>query len=277
MNYLAVYFIAILSHRSDKVNKQILKIGTDTQRKILSRKVLSCSIEYYIIGSEGVPFECLVQEEGVDDRMRINTEDLLNSILEGLDKIAYIKSADIPNIDLYMDQVTTFMDSRLRTMARNPGEDKILTKTMINNYAKNDLLPPPVKKKYSKEHVLLLIFIYYYKGILSINDIQTLLDPITGKYFQNGQDFGLEQVYEEVFSMEKAQIEVMKQDVLDKFRKAENTFGEAPKEDQEFLQKFSFICLLSFDVYIKKLIIEKMIDEFAASTAGKKQEEKGNK
>ena len=99
--------------------------------------------------------------------MTIDTEDLLNSILGSLERIEYIKPEDIPNIDLYMDQVTTFMDSRLSSTVRNPGEDKILTKTMINNYAKNDLLPPPVKKKYSKEHVLLLIFIYYYKGILS--------------------------------------------------------------------------------------------------------------
>ncbi|MDE7269264.1 MAG: DUF1836 domain-containing protein, partial [Acetatifactor sp.] len=96
--------------------------------------------------------------------MTINTEDLLNSILESLDRIDYINPSDIPNIDLYMDQVTTFMDSRLRAGVRNPGEDKILTKTMINNYAKNDLLPPPVKKKYSKEHIILLIFIYYYKN-----------------------------------------------------------------------------------------------------------------
>ena len=83
-----------------------------------------------------------------------NTEEYLDKILKSLDKLEYIKSADIPNIDLYMDQVTTFMDTRLREGVRNPGEDKILTKTMINNYAKNDLLPPPVKKKYSKEHVL---------------------------------------------------------------------------------------------------------------------------
>ena len=115
--------------------------------------------------------------------MKINTEDLLNSIIESLDRIAYVKSEDIPNIDLYMDQVTTFMESRLKSSTRNPGEDKILTKTMINNYAKNDLLPPPVKKKYSKDHVMMLIFIYYYKGILSINDIQTLLKPISDKFF----------------------------------------------------------------------------------------------
>ena len=64
------------------------------------------------------------------------------------------------------------------------ADDKILTKTMINNYAKNKLLPPPEKKRYSKEHVLMLIFIYYFKNILSINDIQTLLTPIAQKYFQ---------------------------------------------------------------------------------------------
>lgn len=192
--------------------------------------------------------------------MTLNTEDLLNSILASLDRIDYIRPSDIPNIDLYMDQVTTFMDSRLRSGVRNPGEDKVLTKTMINNYAKNDLLPPPVKKKYSKEHVLLLIFIYYYKGVLSINDIQTLLDPITEHFFQNGEDFDLESIYQEVFNMEKGQIEVMKADVIEKFKLAEKTFEGAPEEHQEFLRQFSFICLLSFDVYVKRLMIEKIVD-----------------
>ena len=70
--------------------------------------------------------------------MTIDSRDLLNSILASLDRIQYISPEDIPNIDLYMDQITTFMDSRLRSSVRNPEEDKVLTKTMINNYAKND-------------------------------------------------------------------------------------------------------------------------------------------
>lgn len=209
--------------------------------------------------------------------MHINTEDLLNSILESLDRIEYIRSADIPNIDLYMDQVTTFMDSRLRTGTRSPGEDKILTKTMINNYAKNDLLPPPVKKKYSKEHVMLLIFIYYYKGIMSISDIQTLLHPITEQFFQNGKDFNLESVYTGAFSMEKSQIEMLKADVTEKFKAAEGTFGEAPEESRDFLRKFSFICLLSFDVYMKKQIIEKMVDELGKDMQGETKAKTGAK
>lgn len=206
--------------------------------------------------------------------MTIDNNDLLNSILASLDRIKYIKPEDIPAIDLYMDQVTTFMDSGLRSSVRYPGEDKILTKTMINNYTKNDLLPPPVKKKYSKEHVLLLIFIYYYKGILSIGDIQKLLHPITEKFFQSGEDFNLESVYREAFSMEAAQIEAMKADVTQKFKAAEGTFQDAPEESRDFLKKFAFICALSFDVYVKRLLIEKLVDELAESPTPEKAEGK---
>ena len=107
----------------------------------------------------------------------IDSEKLLNDIIS---KLNIIDEADIPAIDLYMDQVTTFMDKHLKDNKRF-DDDKILTKTMINNYAKNDLLPAPVKKRYSKQHVILLIFIYYFKNILSINDIKTILGPISEK------------------------------------------------------------------------------------------------
>lgn len=120
--------------------------------------------------------------------MTIDTKDMLNSILSSISRIDYVRPDSIPNIELYMDQVTTFMEKELSSTKRFP-EDKILTKTMINNYAKNNLLPPPVKKKYSREHILVLIFIYYFKNILSIKDIETLLAPITGKYFDNGGSF----------------------------------------------------------------------------------------
>ena len=192
--------------------------------------------------------------------MTIDTKDMLNSILESISRIDYIKPEEVPNIDLYMDQVTTFMDAQL-CHSKRYSDDKILTKTMINNYAKNDLLPPPVKKKYSQEHMLLLIFIYYFKNILSITDIQALLKPITDKYFNSDGDFTLTNIYKEVFGLEKEHIEAMKKDVARKYHRSKETFQEASEEDREFLQLFSFICMLSFDVYVKKQMIEKMIDE----------------
>lgn len=192
--------------------------------------------------------------------MTIDTNDILNSIIETLSRIDYIHSGDVPNIDLYMDQVTTFMDAQLSSTKRYE-DDKILTKTMINNYAKNNLLPPPVKKKYSREHVLLLIFIYYFKNILSIKDIESLLKPITEKYFHNDGPMNLTSIYEEICSMEKAQIEPLQEEIKKTYVRSENTFADAPEEDQDYLQLFSFICSLSFDVYIKKNLIEKLIDE----------------
>ena len=192
--------------------------------------------------------------------MTIDKNDMLNSILNSISRIDYIKPEEIPGIDLYMDQVTTFMDAKLSSSKRY-DTDKILTKTMINNYAKNDLLPPPVKKKYSREHMLALIFIYYFKNILSITDLQALLKPLEDKFFHAESGMSLTDIYNEVFSMEKEQAELLKNDIAESFRAAQSTFADAPPEERERLQIFSFICLLSFDVYMKKQIIVKMIDQ----------------
>lgn len=191
--------------------------------------------------------------------MTRNEKEMMSSIFAKIAELDYIKPDEIPNIDLYMDQVTTFMEENLASTKRHE-DDKILTKTMINNYAKNKLLPPPEKKRYSREHLLMLIFIYYFKNILSISDIQTLLGPITDKYFKSMTEKDMTYIYNEVFSMEKEQIESLKKDLLRKYKTAQDTFGDADEEDQANLKRFSFICLLSFDVYVKKMMIEHIID-----------------
>lgn len=188
----------------------------------------------------------------------------LNLILKQFSELDYVHPEDIPNIDLYVDQVTTFIESQLSSLKRDEDE-KILTKTMINNYAKNKLLPPPEKKRYSREHLLMLIFIYYFKNILSISDIQTLLGPITEKYFKSVTEKDMTYIYREVFSMEQSQIRYLEKDLMRRFKSAGEIFEDADPEDKEFLHQFSFICLLSFDVYMKKMIIENMIDHMNSS------------
>lgn len=196
--------------------------------------------------------------------MDSNTKSFLNGLLEELKKIDYVKPEDIPNIGLYMDQVTTFMDSQLQHSKRHEN-DKILTKTMINNYAKNDLIPPPDKKKYNKEHMLTLIFIYYFKNILSISDIQSILNPITDRYFGKDGVYNLEDIYKEVFSLEHQETLYLMKDLAKKFNISMQTFADADDEEAELLRTFSFICMLSYDVYIKKTIIEKLIDQSVMS------------
>ena len=195
--------------------------------------------------------------------MTLDSDNLIDSIMASLDRVKFIKTGEIPDISLYVDQVTSFIDERLKNTARHRSEDRLLTKTLINNYAKNDLIPPPKTKKYDKEHMLLLIFIYYFKNIMSISDIQEMLGPITERYFGKDGDTTIASVYEEVTGIEKEQLEALKEDVREKYRVSGETFSEVENEEErEFLQLFSFICMLSFDVYIKKLMIEKIIDGY---------------
>ena len=198
--------------------------------------------------------------------MKIDSKDLLNSILKSLDHLNYIPLDEIPNIDLYMDQVTTFMEKGLSPTKRYE-EDKILTKTMINNYAKNNLLPPPLKKKYSREHMIVLIFIYYFKNILSIRDIEQLLQPLTEKHFHTDAPLQIDQIYQEVCELEKMQIPDLKEELQKIYQKSEESFSDAPDEYREDLKSFSFICSLSFDIYLKKMIVERLLDDLSDSTS----------
>ena len=191
--------------------------------------------------------------------MHSESRQLLNELLKTYSRLDYVKPEDIPDIDLYVDQVTTFIDSHLESVKRSP-EDKLLTKTMINNYTKNHVLPSPDKKKYSRDHLLMLIYIYYFKSFLSIKDIQTLLKPITEKYFGKDTDTSFFDIYKELVEMGQAESRNLFKDILSKYSASQKTFADAPEEDSEALQSFAFICLLSFDVYVKKLLIEKFID-----------------
>ena len=164
--------------------------------------------------------------------MTIDKNDLLNSILGSISRIDFIKSTDIPNIDLYMDQVTSFMEKELKSTKRN-DDDKVLTKTMINNYAKNDLLPAPIKKKYSKEHLLLLTFIYYFKNIISMKDIETLLKPITESYFQSEGDINIARIYDEVCAFEKERTKLLQKDIELMYNNSMETFADVDVENRD--------------------------------------------
>ena len=206
------------------------------------------------------------------NRMNNNIKELMGAILKNMAALNYIKPGDVPNINLYMDQVTTFMYEHLHDTKRTE-DDKVLTKTMINNYAKNNLLPSPVKKKYSKEHIYILTFIYYFKNILSISDIQKMLNPLTDKFFSEDSKPDLDYIYNEIFSMEESLVKPLTKDVLSKSQQASEAFSDVENEDdREFLQFFSLVCLLSFDVYMKKNMIESLIDDYSAKHTPKQPE-----
>ena len=173
---------------------------------------------------------------------------------------SYIKASMLPDLDLYVDQITTFLTRHLAKTIRFE-DDKIMTKTMINNYTKNHLLPPPDKKKYSRDHILLMVFIYYFKNFLPISDIKTILGPLTDKYFHKDADLNLEAIYTTLFSKEDTIVQEVLENVMKQFHMTADLFPDAPKGDQASLREFTFICMLSLDIYLKKQLIEAILDK----------------
>lgn len=195
-------------------------------------------------------------------------------LIQSLSQIDNIKPSDYPNIDLYMDQVTTFMSTNLSNTKSNP-DDKILTKTMINNYAKDDLLPAPIKKKYSKDHMIVLTFIYYLKNFLPISDIHNILNPLTERFFnQNNASASMDNIYEEIYSIIKEELHFVCEDVSQKIKVAESAFSNIDNtEDKDFLQTFSLICMLSYDVFLKKQIISSLVNKITIENEKIKEQE----
>ena len=169
-------------------------------------------------------------------------------------KLDFIRPDDIPDVQMYMEQLTDFMDEKLGRNHISPDE-KVLTKNMINNYSKNKLLPPPDKKKYSKNHLIMLIYIYYMKNVISIEDIRRLTKPLLDDDMYSDK---LYEIYEKTFEMEKPQYFNIEQSAL---KAAQITDKHVPKNEDEYLNKMLFIFLLGYDVYSKKMLIERLIDE----------------
>lgn len=189
-------------------------------------------------------------------------KEFIEDVAARIRSLDYINIEDIPDIELYMDQVIKFMDDHFASLKRYEG-DKMLTKAMINNYTKNKLLPSPEKKKYAKDHMLLLIFIYYFKNVLSIKDINSILTPLTENFFgENDEDFSLSDIYAEAFEVCRGATTDISRSVLKAFNRAKDSFdGENDENKKKYLTNFAFIASLCFDVYVKKTIVEHMIDK----------------
>ena len=211
--------------------------------------------------------------------MSKQSDEMQRELEEIFDTFAHIHTADIPGIDLYMDQVTTFLQENLRGLSRDPDGDKFLTKTMINNYVKNKVLFPPVKKKYNRDHIMLLIVIYYMKSFLSIGDIRSILGPIMDRYAEipldrrketadrrkeqgeHGEEsLRIRDIYESVFSDIEAGLPRIREDMEESIQFASERFSDLPEAEREELQRFSLICRLSAEVYMRKIFIEKLLD-----------------
>ena len=77
---------------------------------------------------------------------------------------------ELPSIELYIDQVLSYIDSIFDPLEMQDIE-KPLTASMVNNYVKQGAVPPTVKKRYSREHIAYLIIVRLAKQIFTIDEI----------------------------------------------------------------------------------------------------------
>lgn len=177
----------------------------------------------------------------------------INSLVEDVKINNFITLEDIPDIDLYMDQVIQLFENKLGYLKRNE-EDKILTKTMINNYSKGNLFMDIKNKKYSKNHIILIILIYELKSVISIPDIKVAFNNIVKSYDENSADkIDLENLYKKHLKMISKNDDDIKKEILNITKELENLNAEE--------EKLLLLTYLAAKANMYKRLCEKIVDD----------------
>jgi len=201
-------------------------------------------------------------------------EEFVKKAVEKISSNDEIQVTDLPEIDLYMDQITTFMDDKLSIFKRNE-DDKILTKTMINNYVKSDIIPKPTNKKYSKDQLLLLILVYNMKRVLSVKDLEKLMAPIIENYKSDLEEkIKLEDLYSGLIDFQKNERKKLAETVEDDVDSIKEFLNEVGLHDDEMLEIFTLVVALTMKANVHKLLAENILDEYFSK---KKADEKKKK
>ena len=198
--------------------------------------------------------------------MKPDLKTAYTSIIDELFAQPLVRPEEIPNIDVYMDQLTTFMDEHLRMFTRDPERDKVLTKTMINNYTKNKLLPPPNKKKYSPDHLILMIYIFYLKKNFSIEDIGRFIRPLRNVMEESDMPDSLKDIFGESLVWSGEEQAFIRRELDRLFEKSSEKFSDFPEPRRTELRTFAFLKLLALEVHIRQVVIEKLLDLYREDT-----------
>lgn len=192
----------------------------------------------------------------------------IKEIMSGLDLEANLTLADIPNIDLYMDQVIQLFENKFAGSKRN-DEEKVLTKTMINNYAKGKLMFPISNKKYSKEHLILISLIYQLKAALSINDIKKTLDGLNKRIIKD--DIDLDSFYNSYLHLAEKNAANFKKDMDRRAQDVKEEIADGHAHDLTNLEQVLMIASLVHMSSLYRKVAEKLVDGIIVEKEGKRQ------
>ena len=158
-----------------------------------------------------------------------------------IEKVHIPRWEELPNVDLYMDQILTFINTSLSECIKYGNDEEkntILTKTMINNYVKNNLLEAPLKKKYSKTQCAKLFVICILKQVFSMNEISSLINIAL-------ESTDIVHAYNSFCSL-------FEEAVISIFKKKDFSKVDASNEKRYLLKAVLLSC--SYKIYVQNLI-----------------------
>lgn len=176
---------------------------------------------------------------------------------------------EIPEIDLYMDQVIQLFENKFKETKRTEDE-KVLTKTMINNYAKAKVFFPIKNKKYTKRHLILLSLIYQLKGSLSINEIKGILDPLNEQIVTD--DLAIDWLYEIFLKQTDKNALIFTESVEASMEQLAELIGEEQgdkEEDADYYEDLLVVASLAHMSQLYKRAAERLAAKIGENKANK--------
>ncbi len=147
---------------------------------------------------------------------------------------------ELPEIDLYMDQVIIYVESHIVDFVSK--DSKFITKSMVNNYVKQNIMPAPVNKKYSKTHLAYLIMICILKQIMPLPDVKKIIEE----------------------KVSRSSIEDTFNTFCNLYKKAVSAiigFTKLAYKNQDFTELEDFNLFMTIGANSAKLIIEELLKE----------------
>lgn len=158
----------------------------------------------------------------------------------------------LPELELYMDQVVTFLNRQLEPFST--GDERLLTPSMVNNYVKDGVLPRPEKKKYSRTHLAMLTIICSLKSVLSLPEISAMLQGLT-------EGRGLDEQYPAFVHAHS-----------DAMKKITECLDKAPELDKEGLYKMAL--QLALEANARRIAAAHILDSLGKLEKEEKEAEK---
>ena len=147
---------------------------------------------------------------------------------------------ELPNIDLYLDQVVNLINSTLEILNFDENNNgKLLTKSMINNYVKNGLVIAPEKKLYSRVQLAKLFVICVLKQVYSMNEIKELTEIAL-------KDSSIEETYDTFCNL-------FEESLTNIFA---NKQVQVANENKKLYMIKSILVSISYKIYVQSLLLK---------------------